>query len=293
MSFETDEDLLREVMERQMNYPDTDIQEETFQQNPNFQTFEEMVQSDAYIKKEIRKMLADHGITKVNSLFHKVLQEDFEALRKIIAAVPVVIKEEKVKEVKIKKEKVKEFIPESSQTAIGFSSQAKKTPVVPEVVVAKLIEKEKPKKIQKKVEEKKIQKKVEENKMEDDFIDGLIAQPQRITNNTQVFVTKLKEGEDVDTVPANLTAKELREWQHAQETTKYDELLHKGIDPHTLLTVENLKKWVEEEKKSYSYIARRLVGLPEAQVSAEAKKHNIVSEIAKRRLAIIAARKGK
>ena len=127
--------------------------------------------------------------------------------------------------------------------------------------------------------------------MEDDFIDGLIAQPQRITNNTQVFVTKLKEGEDVDTVPANLTAKELREWQHAQETTKYDELLHKGIDPNSLLTQANLKKWVEEEKKSYSYIARRLVGLPEVQVAAEAKKHGIVSEVAKRRAAIIAARK--
>ena len=58
-------------------------------------------------------------------------------------------------------------------------------------------------------------------------------------------------------------------------------------------SVENLKKWVEEEKKSYSYIARRLIGLPEAQISVEAKKYGIMSEIAKRRMAVVESRKGK
>jgi hypothetical protein len=267
----SNEDLLSEALERQMNYPDDEHdffqkEPEVLFSHPHIPSFEEMVQSDNYIKREIRKLFAEYSIAKVHRLCNEVMQEDFEALRAILQ--PVKVKEE----VKVKQEKkVKEF--------------------VPEVVVVEKPKKEKPvKKEVKKVEKKKEEKKVEI--MEDDFIDGLVAAPHRITNNTQVVVTKLKEGED-DNVPPNLTTKELREWQHAQETTKYDELLHKGIDPHSLLTVENLKKWVEEEKKSYSYIARRLVGLPEAQVSAEAKKHNIVSEIAKRRLAVIAARKGK
>lgn len=262
MEFEMNEDLR---MESQMNYPDTD-DSGFFQPQfdfPKFQGFNELIQSDTYIKKEIRKMLAEHGITKLHTLFHEVIQEDFEALRKIITST---IKQEKVKEVKIKQEKVKEFIP-----------------VVPKVVVAKPIE---PGKKVKKVEKKK------EEIMEDDFIDGLIAPPQRITNNTQVVVTKLREGED-DNVPSNMTTKELRDWQKEQEGKKHAELVSQGIDPSSLLTVENLKKWVEEEKKSYSYIARRLVGLPEGQVSMEAKKHNIMSEIAKRRLAVIASRKGK
>ncbi len=265
MDSESNDDVLREAEERQLNYSDS---EAVFHHMPRLQTFEEMIQSDAYIKKEIRKMFAEYGISKVHTMFHQVLQEDFEALQAILI---LSVKEEvKIKkEVKVKQEKVKEFIP-----------------VVPEVVVAKPLkkEKEKPKKV-KKVEEKKVEI------MEDDFIDGLVAAPHRITNNTQVVVTKLKEGEE-DNVPPNLTTKELREWQKEQEDKKKAELIGQGIDPASLLTVENLKTWVEDEKKSYSYIARRLVGLPEAQVSAEAKKHNIVSEIAKRRLAVIAARKG-
>jgi hypothetical protein len=273
----TDDGLLREALERQMNYSETDEnQNQILFSHPHIPTYEEMVQSDNYIKREIRKLFAEYSITKVHRLFNEVIQEDFEALRKIIAAVPVVIKEEKKEKVK----KVKEVVPEVI--------------VIDEDKSKKQVKEEKVKKVKEKpVKEEKVKKVKEEKKepvMEDDFIDSLV-QPARITNNTQVFVTKLKEGEDVDTVPPHLTTKELREWQHAQETTKYDELLHKGIDPHTLLTVENLKKWVEEEKKSYSYIARRLVGLPEVQVAAEAKKHGIVSEVAKRRAAIVAARK--
>lgn len=222
-------------------------------------------QNRSSIKRHIRNLFADYGIAKVNSIFHEVIQEDFEALQAILGKAKV------KKEVKVKEE-VKE--------------EVKEVHVVPEVQLPViLVEEEKPKKTNvKKVKEKK------EEVMEDDFIDGLIEAPHRITNTTQVVVTKLKEGED-DNVPPNLTTKELREWQKQQEEKKHTELVSQGIEPKTLLNVENLKKWVEEEKKSYSYIARRLVGLPESLVSTEAKKNGIVSEIAKRRLAVIAARK--
>jgi hypothetical protein len=215
------------------------------------------------IKKSIRKLFADHGIAKVNNMFHEAIQEDFEALQAIVG--------KGKKEIKIKEEVIDEV----------------KEVVVPKVQQPVIVvDKETPKKTVKKM------KKVVEEVMEEDFIDGLVAAPHRITNTTQVVVTKLREGEE-DNVPANMTTKELREWQKEQEGKKHAELVSQGIDSTTLLTMDNLKKWVEEEKKSYSYIARRLVGLPEAQVSAEAKKHGIISEIAKRRLAVIASRKGK
>jgi hypothetical protein len=225
-------------------------------------------QNRSSIKRHIRNLFADYGIAKVNAIFHEVLQEDFEALQVILGKAKV------KKEVKVKEE---------------VKDEVKEVYVVPEVQVPVVLVEDKPKE---KTSVKKV-KKAEEKKqevMEEDFIDGLIEAPHRITNTTQVVVTKLKEGED-DNVPPNLTTKELREWQKEQEEKKHAELVSQGIDPKTLLNVENLKKWVEEEKKSYSYIARRLVGLPESLVSTEAKKNGIVSEIAKRRLAVIAARK--
>ncbi len=228
--------------------------------------------TDTYVKKAIRNLLAEHGILRVHTLFREVLEEDYRVLRNLVGGVNEVhIKEEKVVQAPI------EVVPKVEKAKP--IAKAKPTPKVKED--KQKVKKEKVKKVV--VEEKK------EEVMEEDFIDSLV--PKKITNQTQVFVTKLKEGEDVDNVPANLTTKELREWQKQEEEKKQKELVSQGIDPNSLMTVENLKRWVEDEKKSYSYIARRLVGLPEAHVATEAKKHGLVSEVAKRRMAILAARK--
>jgi hypothetical protein len=267
-----------------------DVTQEQFQQEP-IHIFNESNQDlndifyakDSYVKKAIRSLMAEHGILRIHNLFREVLEEDYKVLRNLVGGVnEVVIKEEKVVEpvsVVPSVEKAKPLTKAKVKV-----KEVKETKMKEVKVKETKVKEEKPKK-KVVVEEKEKKNEI----MEEDFIDSLV--PKKITNQTQVFVTKLREGEDIDNVPSNLTTRELREWQYAQEITKSDELLHQGIDPDSLLTQANLKKWVEEEKKSYSYIARRLVGLPETQVAAEAKKYGIVSEVAKRRAAIIAARK--
>ena len=60
---------------------------------------------------------------------------------------------------------------------------------------------------------------------------------------------------------------------------KRDELQKQGIRPSSLLTKENLKKWLDQGM-SYQRIAREFVGLSETIISHEAEKHGMKSQIA-------------
>jgi hypothetical protein len=66
-------------------------------------------------------------------------------------------------------------------------------------------------------------------------------------------------------------SKEQKLWQKEQEEKKLKENQAKGIKPKDLLTKENLKKWIEEEGRTYSYISREYVGCKDSEVSAAAK----------------------
>ena len=77
--------------------------------------------------------------------------------------------------------------------------------------------------------------------------------------------------------------KDLKKWQKEQEQKKHAELVAAGKKPEDLLTADNLRKWIIDEKRTYAYVAREYIGLPEAQVSAAAKKHGIKSTITKKR----------
>jgi hypothetical protein len=69
--------------------------------------------------------------------------------------------------------------------------------------------------------------------------------------------------------------KEIKEWQRSQEELKKKENESKGIKKETLLTKENLKKWIEEEGRTFSYISREYVGCKDSEVSAAAKLFGI------------------
>ena len=69
--------------------------------------------------------------------------------------------------------------------------------------------------------------------------------------------------------------KEMKEWQRSQEELKKKENESKGIKKETLLTKENLKKWIEEEGRTFSYISREYVGCKDSEVSAAAKLFGI------------------
>jgi hypothetical protein len=86
--------------------------------------------------------------------------------------------------------------------------------------------------------------------------------------------------------------KDIKKWQKEQEDKKKKELDAQGINPASLLTKENLQKWIVEEKKTFAAVARDYIGLPDSMVSAAAKSYGIQSETSKRR-AIIAASKRK
>ncbi len=69
--------------------------------------------------------------------------------------------------------------------------------------------------------------------------------------------------------------------KHREDVAKKNkELLQKGIKPESLLTKENLTKWLGEGM-SYMRIAREEVGLPENQISAMAKQFGLQSDIKK------------
>ena len=86
--------------------------------------------------------------------------------------------------------------------------------------------------------------------------------------------------------------KDIKKWQKDQEDKKKRELDAQGINPASLLTKENLQKWIVDEKKTFAAVARDHVGLPDSMVSSAAKSYGIQSETSKRR-AIIAASKRK
>jgi len=101
--------------------------------------------------------------------------------------------------------------------------------------------------------------------------------------------------EEASVVSVNVNEKECRAQikreQSENESKKYAELLARGIDPETLLTKDNLKKWIETDKLTYAQISRDHVGLPSAQVSTVAKGFGFKSQIAKRRAMILASKK--
>lgn len=75
---------------------------------------------------------------------------------------------------------------------------------------------------------------------------------------------------------------EMKEFQRQAVEKKHAELQAKGIAPESILTKENLTKWILEESNSYAWVAREKAGCPETTVSAIAKNYGIISKIKKR-----------
>jgi hypothetical protein len=124
-------------------------------------------------------------------------------------------------------------------------------------------EKEKPVK-----EEKEKEKPIKEEKPVKDPVVPVItvtevATPAAVATKFVEEITKFRD------------PKELKEWQRGQEELKKKENESKGIKKETLLTKENLKKWIEEEGRTFSYISREYVGCKDSEVSAAAKLFGI------------------
>ena len=132
------------------------------------------------------------------------------------------------------------------------------------------------------------------------------AKPDRIRSDAKVIVMKKPaDPEDLlDTHPPQNDAtihtesgfrdpKDIKKWQKEQEDKKAAELRAEGVNPTTLLTEANLRKWIVDEKKTFAAIAREYVGLSDVIISAEAKKYGLQSDTSKRRMMIAKAKGSK
>jgi hypothetical protein len=84
--------------------------------------------------------------------------------------------------------------------------------------------------------------------------------------------------------------KEVREFQKAGEEAKRKENEAAGIQVFQILTKENLKKWIEDEGRTYAWVAREKAGCADTQVAATAQMMGITSKISKKRGMIISGK---
>jgi hypothetical protein len=119
----------------------------------------------------------------------------------------------------------------------------------------------------------------------------------RIKPDTKINI--VKEVEPVKVSESTLTQSErekkaqIKREQSEKVAEKNAALLQANIDPESLLTKANLKKWVETDGLNYTQIARDHVGLHADYIAGVAKSFNLQSPIAKKRAQIIAGKGGK
>ena len=114
-------------------------------------------------------------------------------------------------------------------------------------------------------------------------------QPVEQAATTQAEQATTQEQETkVVVVGQESDSKKMKLWQKEQEQKKLAELQAAGVVPETLLTADNVRQWVEKEGKTYAYVAREYLGMPEAKVAEFGKKNGILSQMSKKR-AVVAA----
>jgi hypothetical protein len=130
----------------------------------------------------------------------------------------------------------------------------------------------------------------------------------RVTNNTRIRVVKretvepvsqplpppVEEEEETVEAPKDQSVADRKaaiKRDNAEKTLKkYQELVSKGITPKSLLTKENIEKWVKDGL-TYTQIARDHVGIDAEEIGAIARNFGIKSNIAMKRAAILASKK--
>jgi hypothetical protein len=76
---------------------------------------------------------------------------------------------------------------------------------------------------------------------------------------------------------------EVKRYQKEAEAKKRTELDAKGITVASLMTRDNLKKWIEDEGRTFAWVAREMIGCSDTLVSSMARNYGIQSNISKKR----------
>lgn len=215
------------------------------------------------INLELRTLIAHFGMTQVYNELNNIFKSDYVFLTQYFEGKEVGSKKSKEKEQV--KEKEKEIVMENTITTFVEVS-----PNIDEPIETKE---------KKTIHTKGVTIKV---KKEETPSTEEILEEDEVNQAKPPFTTTHP--------PKGLSPNEVKKWQKEQEMKRAEELKAQGIQVSTLLTEENLRKWIEKEGRAYSQIARDLLGIPEHEVSEAAKKYGIQSAIAKRRAAILAGR---
>ena len=235
------------------------------------------------LKHGLRSLIATYSMEAVYTSLTQVMKEDYEFLQKFYAAAPSLETSPAtaVAPAVAPTTVLKKKVAKKSSTPLVPSSGAE--PSVPSAVAAVALQEEQ--------------------------------EAPRIRADTKVRVVKKPtDPQDLPAAPAAVTVaqpsvqpeaqpfvhaesglrnpQEQKKWQKEQEDKKMRDLRSTGVNPASLLTEANLRKWVEEEKKTFAFIAREYVGLSDGVVAAEAKKYGLQSDTSKRR-AMIAANKAR
>ena len=221
------------------------------------------------LKTHLRQAIAWYGLEAVHTTFQEICKEDYDFLKKLYEATKVV-------------KAPQAPVPASSPEASPAPPQEEEIPRPEKLRDAKVRVIKKP------------------TAPEDLPSQGpqtpqgtQSTQPTLNTTFTQSVATPTVSSLVAQHTESGLTdPKDIKKWQKEQEDKKKRELDALGINPASLLTKENLQKWIVEEKKTFAAVARDYVGLPDSMVSSAAKSYGIQSETSKRR-AIIAANKRK
>jgi hypothetical protein len=111
----------------------------------------------------------------------------------------------------------------------------------------------------------------------EDRKDDIAFEPE--SNNEELQEVSSVEGDKAYRVKTKEEREEEKRIHKETVKKKHDELVSQGIKPSSLLTKENLTKWLGEGK-SYQRIAREHVGLNETIISHTASRYGLSSQIA-------------
>ena len=209
------------------------------------------------LQQDLRALVANHGFEMVHSTLHEMMRQDYEFLSKIFKTAPVA----------------------SAPAPAPAPSPAAPVPVTVSEPPTQTTNQP-----AKKVMKITVRKAVEEP------LSSPVPPPMPPTPAPiQLEEAPTPEESPVNTLemPAEKgkfrSPAEVKRFQKEAELKKRAELDAKGISVASLMTRDNLKKWIEDDGKTYAAVARDIIGCAETLVSTMAKNYGIQSKNSKRR----------
>jgi len=207
------------------------------------------------LQQDIRGLIAAHGFEMVHTTFQEIMRQDYEFLSKIFKTVPVTAA-------------AAAPAPAPAPVPTATAPVPVPTPTSHEVVATT-------NQPTKKMIRITVKKEVEEPPK-------LVVKPVPIAVEEEAPI-ETNTLEIPDEKPKFRSPTEMKRFQKEAEKKKRAELDAKGISVASLMTRENLKKWIEEDGKTYAWVAREIIGCAETLVSTMSKNYGIQSNISKRK----------